>query len=598
MRKHTALQKIAVLLSALCLLMGVVPARAATTNEVAVQSAALTTQSAPQNGMVRVWLSSLGSPSRLDLTVAGSYSLGGDLSRSFSGGTSLTVHFNSATGQLTLSQSGVVIYTGGDFSLRRHSTAGTNGIRIAQARERGNPYPGDLSFQAVRQSSGNYKLYVIAHVYIEDYLYGVVPYEMGNSSNVEALKAQAVAARTYTVRMMSRRASGRYDVVDTTSDQVYRGTPSGNANCVTAVDSTRGIVLKYGGEYVMTYYSASNGGQTESAPHGVGSGAYAYFTVKDDPFDYDNPGSTVKKKTVYKDLTSASNPSGLISLLQQKAAAQLGQSVTPVSLQSVTPHTPKYEAPSRLYTKMDFALTVRNSGGGLQNVTVTCDIFSELESLLGMSIQSAKNELWSVEETASGFSLQARRYGHGVGMSQRRGGNHRPGARRPERRRRRLQGHGQAGFRRLADSAQRKIRRRVDSQHSEQRNHRAGVGQRRKLVLCAVRQSEGLCAHGKSDHYRHASGHGGSRDGGAGLCHGNGQRLREPSAGTQPERQKTWNGPDGRGADGVFPFGGLGLCAVYEHHGLCPSQLSFCADHGLSGAEHLRRQRNGHRDDS
>lgn len=68
---------------------------------------------------------------------------------------------------------------------------------------------------------------------------------------------------------------------------------------------------------------------------------------------------------------------------------------------------------------MDFALTVRNSGGGLQNVTVTCDIFSELESLLGMSIQSAKNELWSVEETASGFSLQARRYGHGVGMSQR-----------------------------------------------------------------------------------------------------------------------------------------------------------------------------------
>lgn len=419
MRKHTALQKIAVLLSALCLLTGIFPAHAADGGDVAVQSAALTTQSAPQNGMVRVWLSSLGSPSRLDLTVAGSYSLGGDLSRSFSGGTSLTVHFNSATGQLTLSQSGVVIYTGGDFSLRRHSTSGVNGLKIAQARKSGNPYPGDLSFQAVRQSSGSYKLYVIAHVYIEDYLYGVVPYEMGNSSNVEALKAQAVAARTYTVRMMSRRASGRYDVVDTTSDQVYRGTPSGNANCVTAVDSTRGIVLKYGGEYVMTYYSASNGGQTESAPHGVGSGAYAYFTVKDDPFDYDNPGSTVKKKTVYKDLTSASNPSGLISLLQQKAAAQLGQSVTPVSLQSVTPHTPKYEAPSRLYTKMDFALTVRNSGGGLQSVTVTCDIFSELERLLGMSIQSAKNELWSVEETASGFSLQARRYGHGVGMSQR-----------------------------------------------------------------------------------------------------------------------------------------------------------------------------------
>lgn len=420
MRKHTALQKIAALLSALCLLMGAFPAMAADVGGVAVQSASLTTQSAPLNGMVRVWLSSLGSPSRLDLTVAGSYSLGGDLSRSFSSGTSLTVSFNSASGQLTLSQNGVVIYMGGDFSLRRHSTSGVNGIMIAQARESGNPYPGDLSFQAVKQSGGSYKLYVIAHVYIEDYLYGVVPYEMGNSSNVEALKAQAVAARTYTVRMMSRRASNRYDVVDTTSDQVYRGTPSGNANCVTAIDSTRGIVLQYGGEYVMTYYSASNGGQTESAPHGVGSGAYAYFTVKDDPFDYGNPSSTVKKKTVYKDLTAASNPSGLISLLGRKAAAQMGQSgVTPVSLQSVTPHTPKYEAPSRLYTKMDFELTARTASGSLQTATVTCDIFSELEGLLGMSIQSAKNELWSVEETASGFSLQARRYGHGVGMSQR-----------------------------------------------------------------------------------------------------------------------------------------------------------------------------------
>ena len=420
MRKHTALQKIAALLSALCLLMGAFPAMAADVGGVAVQSAALTTQSAPLNGMVRVWLSSLGSPSRLDLTVAGSYSLGGDLSRSFSSGTSLTVSFNSASGQLTLSQNGVVIYMGGDFSLRRHSTSGVNGIMIAQARKSGNPYPGDLSFQAVKQSGGSYKLYVIAHVYIEDYLYGVVPYEMGNSSNVEALKAQAVAARTYTVRMMSRRASNRYDVVDTTSDQVYRGTPSGNDNCVTAIDSTRGIVLQYGGEYVMTYYSASNGGQTESAPHGVGSGAYAYFTVKDDPFDYGNPSSTVKKKTVYKDLTAASNPSGLISLLGRKAAAQMGQSgVTPVSLQSVTPHTPKYEAPSRLYTKMDFELTARTASGSLQTVTVTCDIFSEMESMLGMSIQSAKNELWSVEETASGFSLQARRYGHGVGMSQR-----------------------------------------------------------------------------------------------------------------------------------------------------------------------------------
>ena len=112
---------------------------------------------------------------------------------------------------------------------------------------------------------------------------------MGNSTNIEALKAQAVAARTYTVRMMQNRASGLYDVKDTTSDQVYRGTPSGNANCVAAVDATKGIVLMYGSSYITTYYSASNGGQTEIDRSG---GAYAYMKVKDDPFDYANPSST------------------------------------------------------------------------------------------------------------------------------------------------------------------------------------------------------------------------------------------------------------------------------------------------------------------
>ncbi len=52
-------------------------------------------------------------------------------------------------------------------------------------------------------------------------------------------------------------------------------------------------------------------------------------------------------------------------------------------------------------------------------MTVTCDIFSELESLLSMSIQSGANELWSVTKNGTAFVLEARRYGHGLGMSQR-----------------------------------------------------------------------------------------------------------------------------------------------------------------------------------
>lgn len=412
---------------ALALLWGsVFSALASDVDAVQVAAAPLSTQTSATNGMVRVYLSSLGNPSRLDLTIAGNYSLS-TTGAFLTNGSTASVGFNSSTGNLTFTYNGVTTNMGKSFSLRRHSATGTNGIKISQARESGNPYPGDLSFEAVASGSG-YTLYTIAHIYIENYLYGVLPYEMGNSTHIEALKAQAVAARTYTVRMMQSRASGRYDVKDTTSDQVYRGTPSGNANCVAAVDATKGIVLMYGSSYITTYYSASNGGQTEIPRTG---GSYGYMTVKDDPFDYANTSSTVKKKTLYADLTSSQNPSGLVSLLKSKAVTVLSgmgyaattSNTTLQTLQAVTPHTPMYASPSRLYTKMDFTMrveTLTSAGVRTQTtVTVTCDIFDELESLLSMSIQSMDNELWSVQKSADTFSLQARRYGHGMGMSQR-----------------------------------------------------------------------------------------------------------------------------------------------------------------------------------
>lgn len=394
-----------------------------------VVSAPMSSQVETANGMVRVYLSSLGNPSSLSLTIVGNYSVNGNTSQSLGSGSNVTVGFSSSTGELTLTRNGVKTNMGSQFALRRHSTTGTNGIKIAQGRKPENPYPGDLSFQAVKQSTGSYKLYTVAHVYMENYLYGVLPYEMGNSAHIEALKAQAVAARTYTVRMMQSRSSGYYDVVDTTNDQVYNGTPTGNANCVAAVDGTKGIVVKNGGSYTATYYSASNGGQTESIANAWGTSGYSYLSVKDDPFDLANPDSTVKKYTVYS--AASSNNAALLSLLKTKAVAALKSSgyaattenTTLQTVKSITPHTPKYAAPSKLYTKLDFELTAatRNSAGNSvnANVTVTFAIFTELESTLGMSIQSTANELWSVAKSGSNFVLEARRYGHGLGLSQR-----------------------------------------------------------------------------------------------------------------------------------------------------------------------------------
>jgi len=368
-----------------------------------------------QNGMVRVNLSSLGNPSRLNLTVYGSYTVNGKSSSSIASGTALQVNFNSSTGALSLTMNGQTTDMGSAFKLRRHATSGQNGIKIAQGRVPNNLYPGDFYF-VVRSSGNSYKLYTIAYIYIEDYLYGVLPYEMGNSSGLEALKAQAVSARTYTVRAMSAASSSLYDVVDTTSDQVYSGTPSGNANCVAAVDATKGIVAMNNGAFTATYYTASNGGQTESVKNAWGSNTYSYLKVKDDPYDLANPAS--RKNSFFVKSSGKQSDTVLQNLLDNKAASAFGAGAQVIGVTGITPHTPKYASPSRLYTKMDFHVTYTLNGQASTG-TLTFDIFGELEYTMAMSINSGKNELWSVSQVSDGFYVYARRYGHGIGMSQR-----------------------------------------------------------------------------------------------------------------------------------------------------------------------------------
>ena len=358
------------------------------------------------SGTVRVYLSSIASNTSVDITVDGSYSIGGDAARAVPRGTRLTV--SNSGGTLRLTMNGSTQTMGSRFKLRRHQTSGNNGVTIAQARKPDSLYPGDIEFIA---KGGNVQ--IVVHVFMEDYMRGVLPYEMDNSFPLEALKAQAVAARTYALKKMSAQAA-TYDVVDTTSDQVYNGTPAGNARCVQAVQETSGIVGTVNGEYMASYYTASNGGQTESVANAWGSGAYSYLTIKDDPYDLRNGASIAKSVTFYRDGTTS--VPALTELLRSEAAALLGVSgVQITAITGVTPHTPKYGAPSRVYTKVDVALTLAGYGP----VTVTLDYFNQIESLCALSINVLKNETVSVAETVGGFKLTARRFGHGVGMSQR-----------------------------------------------------------------------------------------------------------------------------------------------------------------------------------
>lgn len=128
------------------------------------------------------------------------------------------------------------------------------------------------------------KLTVINELPLEEYLYGVVPKEMSESWPLEALKAQAVAARTFAYKNMNRFASLGFNLDATQATQAYGGYDVEGPRSRQAVDETRGQVLTYQGELANIYYYASSGGYTENSEN-VWSTPYPYLVGVPDPFD-------------------------------------------------------------------------------------------------------------------------------------------------------------------------------------------------------------------------------------------------------------------------------------------------------------------------
>lgn len=115
-------------------------------------------------------------------------------------------------------------------------------------------YPGEVLL------TGYNLLMAINYVDLEDYVVSVVDAEMGASFLPEALKAQAVAARSYV--LYHRNSHGWFDVFSDTRSQVYRGLSQRSVAALEATRATRGVVMVYGGQFVNAMYSASSGGQT------------------------------------------------------------------------------------------------------------------------------------------------------------------------------------------------------------------------------------------------------------------------------------------------------------------------------------------------
>jgi len=122
------------------------------------------------------------------------------------------------------------------------------------------PYRG--SMEILPRTDG---LTVVNVVDAEPYLYGVVSSEMSPNYPAEALKAQAVAARTYALKNVGRLAAQGFDLDDTAACQVYGGYFSEDPRATAAVDGTAAMVLTYDGRLIDAVYSSTCGGYTESA---------------------------------------------------------------------------------------------------------------------------------------------------------------------------------------------------------------------------------------------------------------------------------------------------------------------------------------------
>ncbi len=137
-------------------------------------------------------------------------------------------------------------------------------------------------------------LTVVNVIGLEDYVRGVVPNELSYPA-IEALKAQAIAARTYALKNRGQFSAEGYDLLPTTRSQVYRGLSSETDLTSRAVAETRGIIATYNGEPINALYTSTCGGRTEDAENifnqavpylrgrecaAEGKAAFAPFTIK------------------------------------------------------------------------------------------------------------------------------------------------------------------------------------------------------------------------------------------------------------------------------------------------------------------------------
>ncbi len=201
----------------------------------------------------------------------------GSLLWKYDGSKSITITKDSTSNKRLLVKS-----EDGSIVLKRDSllyiVPGANVISV-----NGSKYRGAIEIKIVNGRD----MTVINHVGLEDYLYGVVPCEIQSNSHTEALKAQAVAARTYVLNNMDKHAHLGFNLCARPVCQVYKGYSVERASTNAAVDGTKGKIVTYKGKPATTFYFSSSGGMTENVSN-VWGGKFPYLVSVLDQYEGKN----------------------------------------------------------------------------------------------------------------------------------------------------------------------------------------------------------------------------------------------------------------------------------------------------------------------
>ena len=231
-------------------------------------------------------------------------------------------------------------------------------------------------------------LSVVEHTDLEDYLLGVLPYEMSYSWPLEALKAQAVAARTYT-KMQLKDSKADFDLYNDVRSQMYKGSGTVYDSVRNAVEKTRGQVLTYKGNLFNTYYHANCGGGTDDAKIWTGSKEPTIKPLQGTSCKTDSHSKSYSWKATVpgKSIDSFVNKNGLSGSVKKIKIAERTHTKRAVTLQFTTPRG---------------------------NKTLSC---AKFRLAVGASLlKSCK--ITSVTKSGSGFVFEGHGYGHGIGMCQ------------------------------------------------------------------------------------------------------------------------------------------------------------------------------------